>query len=228
MASLTEIHLDLQERLRGAVAAAVAAVWNGLPGHDSENVDEWLSTVLPIVLAAQERSVALTDAYVARALERPALGLDTASLVGAAVRNGADPEEVYHRPFVAVWAALGRGVLFEDALARGLHRATSTAATDVQLSHRASYGALMDADSNIRGYRRAANGSACRFCRTVAGAFVKSPTAMPLHSHCGCGLVPLEYDIDVSPVPKTVAVRRHGELGEVLGDPAHHFQGPDF
>jgi hypothetical protein len=220
---LRDANLIVQARLRAVIERATAGAWAQLPAYDRGNLDEWLSTVLPLVDVAQRRSVALTDAYIARALERPALGIDPTPLIGAGVRSGVDPETVYTRPFITLWSALRDGVEYDAAVAKGLHRATSTAAMDVQLSHRASYGAIQAADPRIRGYKRVPDGSACKFCVTVAGAFVKSASAMGLHNHCGCGLEPVTADVEATPTPDTVAVHEHGELGAVLADPAQHF-----
>jgi hypothetical protein len=46
---------------------------------------------------------------------------------------------------------------------------------------------------------------------------------MPLHNHCGCSLEPVLDDVTPTPLPEGVAVHEHGELGLVLGDPAHDF-----
>lgn len=228
MPSPADTHLVLQARLRGALGRMVGAAWAGLPGHDRADVDEWLATVLPLVAEAQRQSVALTDAYVARVLGRAPLGLDASTVVGAAVRNGADPAVVYHRPFVQMWQRLGEGVPFEDALQQGRNRAVSTAEMDVQLAHRAAYDAIQDADPMVRGWRRRASASACEFCRAVNGAFVKRASAMALHNHCSCGLEPELREADPSPVPEGVAVHTHGELGPVLAASGDKFTGPDF
>lgn len=221
--SLADAHLVAQAQLRAIVAQAVGTVWADLPGYDRANLDEWLTRVVPLVATGQRRSVALTDAYIARALDRRPLGIDPHDLIGAAVRAGTSPEIVYTRSFVNVWAALGRSVQYDEAVAQGLNRATSTAQMDVQLSHRASYGAIQAADTTIRGYKRAADSGACAFCLTVNGAFVKSANAMALHNHCGCGLTPVISDVPVTPVPDAVAVHEHGELGAVLTAPGDHF-----
>jgi hypothetical protein len=220
---LAAAHLTSQERLRTIIARAVAAAWTGLAGHDEDDVSPFISTVAPLVVAGQRQAVALTDAYLAASLGRAPLGLDPERLIGAAVRNGTAAEEVYRRPFVTVWTALSKGARYEDALNSGLARARSSASMDVQLSHRAAYAAAQVADPAIRGYQRIADASACDFCRTVNGAFVKSASAMPLHNGCGCGLGPLTRDVTPSVVPDTVVVHEHGELGPVLTDPAHHF-----
>lgn len=235
--SLAQAHILGEKRLRDGAVRAFERIWRGLPAYDRGNLDQWLSEALPIAEAAQRQSVALTNAYIARSLERQPLGLDPSALTGAGIRNGALPAEVYERPFITIWTALKDGTAYEDAVASGLARATSTAAMDVQLSMRATANAVQTADSSIYGYARVADAGACEFCLTVNGAYVKSASAMPLHNHCGCGLEPLtsvhrgavylpdgtqarEYQYGpLSPV----AVHEHGELGPVLTDPNDHF-----
>lgn len=221
---LASAHILAEERLRKATTAIVGRIWAGLPGYDRQNVDQWLSTVLPVVAAGQRQSVALTEAYIARYLDRPPRGIDVEELIGAAVRNGTPPETVYERPFVSVWADLGAGKLFEDAYASGLARATSSAAMDVQLSMRATANAVQNADEGVYGYQRVADGGACAFCLEIDGAYVKSADAFPLHNNCGCGLEPLTAPHPrAAKLPSGVAVHQHGELGPVLTDPSHSF-----
>lgn len=223
MSALTEAHITAQERLRLLVASGVARAWQDLPGYDEEDVGPWLARVVPFVLAAQRQSMQLTEAFVARAIGRRPLGLDPADVVGAAARNGVAPETVYRRPFVTVWSALQNGTQWEDAVAQGLHRATSTAQMDVQLASRQTFNQIQRADPSVRGYKRVPDAGACAFCRAIAGAFVKSADASPLHNHCGCTLEPVTGSVHVTPTPDTVAVHEHGELGAVLTDPAHDF-----
>lgn len=202
-------------------------VWRDLPGYDRENTDEWLAKVLPVIATAKRTSIAYTDAYLARALDRRPLGADPLN----AIRNGIDPAEVYQRPFVTVWTALGAGKTWEDAVAQGLNRATSTAAMDVQLAFRAAADEIGQADDRIYGFQRVADGGACGFCLEVNGAYVKNADASPLHNHCGCGLEPLtaphrgaRFLPDGSEVVRDrFAIHEHGELGAVLTDPAHSF-----
>jgi hypothetical protein len=179
--------------------------------------------VLPTIAAAQHQSVALTEAYLARALERQPIGVDPAGLIGASVRNGTDPATVYTRPFIVLWAALKDGKPWAEAFRMGQDRAVSAAATDVQLSQRATFDAVQRVDSRIVGYVRVPDATACGFCERVAGAFVKSGAAMPLHPNCGCTLDPVERDMRITPLPEGVAVHDHGELGPVLTAPGQHF-----
>lgn len=221
---LVEAHIEGERRLRAAIAAAVERVWRNLGGWNAGDAERFAASVAPLVSTGQRASVALTDAYLAQAVGRQPLGVPTGELIGPAVRNGAAPEEVYRRPFVTLWSALADHKPFDDAFAKALHRAKSTAALDVQLSMRATAGFVNDADPAMFGFRRVADGGACPFCRVVDGAYVKDGTAMPLHNHCGCGLEPLtEPHALAVELPSGVAVHQHGELGAVLTDPAHDF-----
>jgi hypothetical protein len=237
---LVRAHILGEKRVRESAAIALARIWRGLPGHDRGNLDQWLSEALPVVGAAQRQSVALTNAYLARAMERQPLGLDVRELTGAAVRNGTEPAAVYERPFITLWSALGAGTNWEQAAAEGLSRATSAAEMDTQLSMRAAADAIDEADPNIFGYKRVANPTACVFCKEVDGAYVKGSAGfvMALHNHCNCsvepnrephaGAVKLPDGTEVrpfafGPLNDNVAVHKHGELGPVLTDPSQHF-----
>lgn len=219
---LSSRQITAQERLRALVTRGVSLIWQGLPGYDEDNVAQWLAAVLPLAMAANRQSVALTDAYIARVFGRQPLGLDPAMIL-AALRGGVDPKVLYRRPFVTVWTALSKGTPWEQAVSAGGARATETAAADVQLAQRATLQAVQDADPRIRGYQRVPDAGACPFCLNIAGAFVKSADAMPLHPHCGCTLEPVEDDVESTPTPADVAVNDHGELGLLLGDPSHDF-----
>jgi hypothetical protein len=227
MPTLASVHLTAQARLRAIVAAAIATAWQGLGSYDEDDVDEFVDAAVPIVLAGQTQAISLTEAFIVRRLGLSPIGLDPTDLTGAAVRSGVGLDEVYRRPFVNVWTALGKNVPWDEAVNAGEARATASAEMDVQLSHRASYGALQAAEPRIKGYRRRANPDACSFCLLVNGAFVKSANAMPLHNRCGCGLDPVLAEVAVSSLPEGVAVHQHGELGPLLADPADNFTGPN-
>lgn len=216
---LTEAHIRGEKRIRDVTARAVESAWVTLPGYDRENVPEFLARALPAVRAGVRASVNLTAAYLARAREEQPAGFDPDQII-AGLRGGVPLEEVYRRPFVAVWTDLAAGKLYADAVTAGLEKARMLAATDPQLAMRATAGAL---DTGF-GYRRVADGDACQFCVAVNGAYVKSGSAMPLHPHCGCSLEPLTAPHEGAVrLPNGVAVHQHGELGAVLGDPSHNF-----
>ncbi len=222
----TQAHIEAQRRLRELIMRAIATAWTSLAGYDRSDVPAFLATVVPLIFAGQRQAVYLSDAYVARALERQPLGVDSAAVI-AQLRNGTPPTITYQRPFVTVWSRLEQHRPWQDAVVAGEHHATSAAAMDIQLAHRGALQAVNDADPQIRSWQRVADPDACAFCRLVDGAKLLSPDALPLHAHCGCGIAPRTEPADPTPLPAGVAVREHGEYGPTLGDPAHAFKGPD-
>ena len=222
--AVAEAQTIMQARIRDALVAAVSAAWLRLPGYDEEHVAGWLEQVVPMVLAAQSASANMTDAYLAHFLGRQPLGVSASAVTGAALRAGATPQQVYRRPFVNVWTALSKGQDFELAVRAGMARAGDLAATDVQLAHRAALRSVQLKDQRIQAWSRVPDANACAFCRKIAGAKVHSADAMPLHPGCGCTLEPLTEPVPVATaLPEGVAVNQHGELGPILGDPAHAF-----
>jgi Zn/Cd-binding protein ZinT len=132
---LAERHIELNKQLRDRTVSQVERVWNSLPTYQKSTLDRWLETVIPLVQAAQKSEVAITQAYIARSLGREVWGVDADKVI-AGYRNGTSYEDVYTRPFVEVWSALGDGVPFAEAADRGLARVKQTVATDIQLAMR--------------------------------------------------------------------------------------------
>jgi hypothetical protein len=221
---LAEAHIEGEARLRSAVVAAVISIWESLSGYDRENVDEWLTQVVPVVETGQRASAALTAAFIAQVLGKDTLDLDQEEVIGAVVRNGTPPATVYERPFITLWSGLGAGLDFQAASNKALARATGSAAMDVQLTMRATADVIERAEPGLFGFERVTDPTACEFCREVNGAYVKRASAMPLHNHCGCGLQPLTEPHPLAvELPSGVAVHEHGELGPLLGSPDHDF-----
>lgn len=133
-----DAHIQAQATLRRLTAQTVELIWRRLPGWDEANVPQFLDLTIPVVLAAQRQSVLQTDAYIGQALDRSAVGVDPEQLIGANVRNGTPPEDVYRRPFVQMWHSLSEGNQWQDAFTTGLARAKESATMDVQLSMRAT------------------------------------------------------------------------------------------
>lgn len=206
------------------VTGNVERIWRSLPGYDRENVDEWLSRVVPLVEVGKRASASLTEGYLARAMERQPLGLPG----DVDTRNGTRLEAAYQRPFVTVWTALGAGSLYTDAVDSGLARALEMARFDIQGAMRATAQAVQEADPAVIGFERTADGDACAFCLEVDGAFVRSADAMSLHPGCGCSLSPVTAETrgvrkQTERANPNVAIHQHGEMGPVLTAADHNF-----
>jgi hypothetical protein len=234
--ALADRQIQLNQRLRESTDAAVRRIWGSLPDYNRPSLDRWLSQVLPVVLGAQRQQVAVTQAYLSAALDRPAASIDPEAVIGSAARAGTPPEEVYTRPFIQVWQALATGRPYVEAVNVGLARATSSAAMDVQLAMRDTLKAVGDTDPSIAGYQRVADPGACEYCLLLDGAQFRTDDPMPIHNFCGCGVEPVVYtrgfdnrnnlakfNADKTSIPDGVKVNDHGELGPVLGDPDQHF-----
>lgn len=232
--ALAQAHIEAERRLRLIAARAIANAWQALGSYDEPDVARFLQIALPLVEAAQRQSVNLTTAYLARAIDRPAVGLDIAALI-AGLRGGTAPSVVYRRPFVTVWSALADHKPYPDAVRTGMARATAAVETDVQLAMTHTLREVGSRESLILGYRRVPDATACEFCRLIAGRRYLTEDLQPVHAHCGCGVDVItdanrgdftgnaENDLAI----EGVAVRQHGELGPVLVSPDHAFTGPD-
>lgn len=224
---LAENHIAAHGRLQELVSDRVGRAWDALGSYDRADVRRFLQFAVPLVLAGQRQSVALTEAYLAAFLGRAPKGIDPAKLTGAAVRNGTEPTETYTRPFVTVWTSLKAGQQYEDAVNAGLARAQSTAAMDIQLSQRETLRAVGEADRTIMGFQRVINAGACEYCQSLSGAQFLKQDPMPIHPACRCSAEPVEYtrgrSFKPSPKPSDVTVHDHGELGPLLGGADHDF-----
>lgn len=241
---LTAAYQGELKRIRDAVAARAAAAWAALPDYRDDQIPDFLASTLPVIEAGQQRAVALTSAYLSRTLDMTAVALDVASLVGANIRGGVDPSEVYTRPFVTTWASI-ESLGFDAAVAKGLSRLTGTVHMDVAMSARNSLLAFRDqagdqAGGGIVAWRRVADPGCCDFCRRIDGAHTGPTEPQPLHNRCGCTAEPITRTGRLSPTSGPVMrvgsvighgdvateIREHGELGPVITAASDSFAGP--
>ena len=198
-AVLAERYRDALIDVRNRVSTRVDRTWRDLGSWDDADVARFQARVLPVVQAGQRRTVALTDAYLARATRTRPVGLVADDLIGAAVRNGTDPADVYRRPFVQLWSALSNGTDFMDAMNAAGVRAAQSASTDVSLTMRASadaFDAQADTESKIIGWERVLDPDACAYCATASTQRYKSANLSPIHANCQCGIAPVFAEND--------------------------------
>lgn len=220
---------------RARVVANVAAAWSIMDSYNRADVDRFVSRAVPVVLGGQARVATLTDAYMA-SMETAATGKRAAplGLPSPTIESirGVSADKVYERAGIEVWTALKDGVDYSDAVARGLDRATSSAATDMQLARTHSARDVMEKRPSITGYRRVLHPPSCDLCVRASRNRYGKRTLQPIHSHCDCGIVPIFEDFDPGKVANDthevqglaqMTVHEHGELGPVLTFSGQHF-----
>ena len=213
-AVLAERYRDALIDVRKRVSTRVERNWRTLGSWDQADVDRFLAATLPVVDAGQRRTVSLTDAYLARATRTRAVGLPVDDLVGAAVRNGAEPAVVYTRPFVQLWSALSDGAQFLDAMNAAGVRAAQSASTDISLTMRdaaSEFQSATEADVEIIGWERVLDPDACAFCATASTQRYSYPNptrlvglqekfgtddGWPMHTNCQCSIAPVFAEND--------------------------------
>lgn len=229
---LVEAYIAAQAALRARAGAQMASRWAALPSYDRGDIPSFLAAAVPLARAVKSASVRITATFVAQRLKVPALGVNANDVV---IRNGVDPAEVYARPFVNVWSDLKAGRPYPDAVASGLHRATSAVQMDAQLAMRQTLVVAARQEPRILGYRRVPDPGACPFCLLIAGRRYLTDQLQPVHNHCGCGVDVIteenrgdftgrpENDLNVTRDGVTAAVVEHGELGPLLVNGDDHF-----
>jgi len=173
----------------------------------------------------------------------------------SALRNGANVNQVYGRPFVQMRMALAKGESFTDALALGSRTADSFARTEVQLSRRQASLFARKANDNIVGFLRTLSGSEnCALCYVASTQRYRKGDLLPIHPACDCGEMPIYGDSDPGqvidrqlldksheavgqrfgidlggrdPDYRKIMIRDHGEMGPMLTVKGQKFTGPN-
>lgn len=219
------------ETLRSNLEQAISALWVALGSYRDADRTRFVAQAVPIVQAAQRQMSALTVGYhqVRRTLivgRSRALRVDPAAVSGAAARNGADPAQVYGRPFDVVWRELaknkGQPNYVENAIKAGLDHAVQLALTDMQLSKTQTSRQVMSDDTKVVGYRRVLEGShSCGLCIVAATLRYHKSDLLPIHPACDCSVAEIFGTEDPG---KSFGV---GQLGDVHDRIAERFGESD-
>lgn len=182
----------LRSRLLGFITAHF-----GMNGYRDTAAAAYVSSVVPVALAAQQAAASLTSAYLSHVIatkaggtyRAPAVPLD--AVVGDALR-GTSMSEVYQRPFKTVYWRLSQGDPIDVAAMAGQRRAQVIAATDLELARTKMAQQVMRSDHRITGYRRVLNGPhSCALCVLASTQRYHKADLMPIHDRCDCGIEPL-------------------------------------
>lgn len=186
--------------LRDQLTAFITALWQSLGTYRNAQIADFTGQAVPVVDGALQQMQALTSGYLATLASlnggslTPTAGpaVDISSL-----RNGADPVDVYGRPFHLVWRQLADNTPLDGekvaaAIQSGLDRAVQTAVTDVQLAKTHTARSALRDDRNITGYRRQIEGArTCALCIVASTRLYHKADLMPMHPACDCTPVPI-------------------------------------
>lgn len=257
---LTDAYSRLSVRLIDAAGALAVNSFKSLGSWRDEDIPRWLEIMDNGINGLKRQSVNLALGYygeIAKLDDQPfnAVNISQASLATSALRNGADFETVYQRPFVDLYTALSNGKTMTEAIDAGAFRARSLATTEIQLARRDAGLRARGANDRIVGYIRTLTGREnCALCYVASTQRYRKGDLMPIHPGCDCGEQPIYGTQDPGQVIdeqlleavheavedrfgfsdrgaraidyRMIEVRDHGELGPVLTVRGQHFDGP--
>lgn len=258
-AALAAAYATAGKRGRAQILNALVTLWRGLDGYRDADADRFAPLAASYVLAGQRQTANLVAAYMAqqRSLtlgvpNRP-VRIALQRVTGAAVRNGADPVQVYRRPFAELWRLLGNQVPFTPALQQAEQRLVKTVESDLELAKTHSSQVVVEQDRDAVGYRRVLVGEEnCGMCVIASTRIYDKHELMPIHPGCDCGVDAVydaeKFDGDAKlqlasthaavantfgqsaadgrriDYRKLILTEQHGELGPVLVVAKHHFR----
>jgi len=157
------------------------------------DMEVFLKSVVPAVLASRRQVSALTDSYLSQTLTkqlghavRPRGPIDTAAL------RGVDPATVYSRPFVTVRTKLAEGRAFDSAVQAGSSRLTELVATDMQMAKTYTAQSVLSGTAGVTGYERVTTGAnTCALCAIASTQRYSRADLLPIHPGCSCDVVPI-------------------------------------
>ena len=156
---------------------------------------ELISAFTDTVLGAQGEAGALAVDFIEFIAGQPnATAIDAAEYLGRASRRGRLLETVYHRPAKTEATALAKGIDPATARQMALDELRRLGDTDVLVAGRKAENLAMTENTNIDGYTRVPDPSACSFCWLIAERVYKSGDLAPSHAFCKCSIDPITND----------------------------------
>jgi hypothetical protein len=228
-AAIVDAYRLMTGKTRAQALRMAESLWLGMDSWSDAAADRLVQQTVPIVIGAEQNTAAATIAYL-QALTGATTKVDFAQVTGAAIRGGADPVEVYHRPVIEARAVYSRAEIVDLAVEVGLRRLLGTVSTDLQLAstHTANQVLLQ---TGVETYRRVTRPGACPLCVAASDRVYTTGMLAPIHSNCHCVTIPgdrvprtlqgkgLQTPADLP--PGRLVLDFNAELGPVLDWDAH-------
>ena len=258
---LSDAYQTISGRLINTVGTSASDIFRNMPNWRDENVQLFIDQMERLMTASKREAAKLAVAYYREIAKidgerfiAPIIRPD--DLTTSTLRNGADRDQVYTRPFVDMRTALSTGASITDAVEKGAFRAQDLAKTEIQLARRGAGLFARGRNQNIVGFLRVLSGAEnCALCYVASTQRYTRGDLLPIHPGCDCGEMPIYGTTDVGQVIdeqrldavhesiaqrfgvsdrgareidySKIAVREHGELGPVLTVRDQHFTGPN-
>lgn len=216
--------------IRARVVEYARRLWSGSPSLRDEDVERIIARLVPAVQSGQRQVAQLTDAYIARVAASAGVewsaGLDLEAIVNY---RGVPAVEVYRRPAVTAYTALGKGVPYSQAVQQGLSRLMSITSTDMQQAKNRAAAAGIGR-SGFEFFRRVLTGSEnCALCAIASTQRYRRGDLLPIHPGCDCGVAALFAPSDPGQVIDSPTLELiHDEVERVTGSVDRGGRAPDY
>ncbi len=196
--SVTSAYRERVTAIRARVIQAAEREWPRIEGLDTSR---WPERLAATVAGAQTEAVRAASGYLTAYLSselgarQRAVSVDSRRYSGVS-RDGRPLADAFQSPLVGVRVALKDGLPANEALKRGLARATRMVSVDFDHAHRAALTDTLDADPRFGGWERVTSGT-CGACLALSG----SSGSFETHPNCSCTPQPV-----VKGVPNRIPV----------------------
>lgn len=175
-------------QIRRLLGSAAVAAYDQI--EDYSQIDAFLDQIVPLSLAAQKALATTLAGYLYSVTGHRPEPFDLDAVTGDALREDGARHD-WSIPSFTMWAALGAGVAFADALAQARHDIGLKAQTNLAMTQSAAMARLAESMDEVSGYRRVLSGDGCDFCVAASEQRYKSDDLMPLHTGCMCSVAPI-------------------------------------
>lgn len=180
---------------RARLIEMLAVEWAALAAYRDVQAASFSVMAAAAVTAAQRSIAVLTASLLGSQIH--AAGGVPGPVDLAAIRDlrGVPSSRVYARPFTQLWAALSKGVSFENAVKAGENRLLTMAATDSQLAKTITSQQVIGGSSDVvTGWRRVLNGpSSCALCTIASEQVYRKSDLAPIHDRCDCSVMAVTH-----------------------------------
>lgn len=200
----------------------LTALWQSLPDYRNRSMLEFAREAVSVIEGAMRHTQASTSAYLATIFGATPVATPTVSI--ATVRHGADPLEVYSRPFHLIWRQLAANAPLDAqkigaAIDAGFARVEQLASTDLQLAKTHTVRDQLRDHRTVVGYRRQLEGAhSCALCIVASTRRYNKEDLMPIHPACDCLPVPIlageKADLNLDPALLEAA---HSTVADAFG-----------